>query len=246
MRVPVVRNPISFWLFCSLLVISGCGSGLSTSNSTSDTTATTAAVKFSVSLQPIFDEPLKSADLTSTNNVSCVFCHSPAVPVTGSGTSQATCSASTSSDCNGRANSSYYVAAANSFAAGAAISTISGTLMGASSAATFPKGGASSTARVSFANAFVKTYSGYSFDCSKVKALLELDVARAALSAPIDPTQSLLYKKLQGAAGITGAQMPKNDATKASTDAYRNPNTVTQAQLDLLARWYNEGADCTQ
>jgi hypothetical protein len=197
-------------------------------------------------LQPLFDEPLKSADATSTNNVACVFCHSPAVPVTGSGTAQATCSSTGSSDCNGRASAAAYLSAPNSPAAGAAITSASGTSLGASSAASFPKGGASSTARVSFANAFTKTFSGYVFDCAKVKALLEVDVARAPLPTPIDPTQSLLYKKLQGGAGVVGSQMPRNDATRAATDAYRNPNTLSQLQLSLLARWYTEGADCSQ
>ena len=159
---------------------------------------------------------------------------------------RSTCSSTSSSDCNGRANGSFYTSPANSTAAGAVIDGAGGVSLGAASAATFPKGGASSSARVTLANAFVKTYSGYVFNCLKVKGLLEVDTARAPLTAPLDPTQSLLYKKLQGGAGLVGSLMPRNDATRAATDAYRNPNAFTQAQLGLLVRWYNEGADCSQ
>jgi hypothetical protein len=210
-------------------------------------TGTPAPVRFSTALRPLFEEPLRNAAGTSTNNAACVYCHSPAVPVTGSLTAQGTCSALGSADCSGRASATQYLTAANAAAAGAPLDAAGGvSLLGASSSATFPKGGASTTARVSLANAFNKTFPGYAFDCTKVRSLLEIDSARAPLAAPIDPTQSLLYKKLAGAAGIAGTQMPKHDAARSATDAYRNPNTFTAAQLALLVRWYAEGADCSQ
>jgi hypothetical protein len=199
------------------------------------------SVHFSTSLQPLFEEAL--TDGVQTNNVSCIYCHSPSVPITGSTTSDVACNDSGSTDCHGRGDSALFVTALSAVGAGTPLTSYNGVLFSAPTSK-FPKGGSGSTARVSFANAFVNTISGYTFDCSKVKALLEVDTSRVALTSPIDPTLSMLYNKLSAATPVTGGQMPKNDVTKGAQDAVRNPVVFTADQLALLVQWYNEGGDC--
>ena len=245
------RHPSKFLTLATITLFSflmGCGNGMLSQEPMTvavptqepTTVAGPTKVSFKNQIQALFDEPLKGT--SSSNNVGCIFCHSPAVPVTGSSTTQGSCSGTTT--CNGRADSNYYLTPADSAGAAQSITDVSGSnITTTASTATFPKGGASTSTRVSFANAFVKTYSGYAFDCAKVKSYLEIDTSRNPLTSPIDPTQSYLYKKLSGTVGNI---MPRNDGTKGARDAARNPVPFTQAQLDLLLKWYNEGADCTQ
>ncbi len=238
----------------------GCGTGISPE----EETLVVEKVSFSREIQPLFDTPLVSADGTMANNVACIFCHSPAEPITGSQTGQSFCGSADVNDgdvrCQDRANSAYYVSPANSRGAGAALTLSFNTSFSSTSSAAvkFPKGpaGNSFTAQkyFSWANGFSKNLSGYAFNCTVVKELLELEYDGA--TATTDPLKSMLVAKLKGvmwdgSALTTGRQMPYNATASASgtpyvdTDAARNEVTFTAAQIELLLKWYSEGADCT-
>jgi len=242
---------------------SGSGSGSGSGAVDDGGGVVDTSVHFSRDLQPLFDHPLTNG--TTSNNVACVFCHSPAVPITGSATVATACNAvadGSSTDCHGRGDVALYASPANSSAAGAAIASYSKVSSNASvtrlwnSAATasagglttFPKGGVATA----FANGFTPTLAGYVFDCTKVKDLLTYTTT-AQTTVATDPTLSALYLRLSQASG-TGMPRHKPSSTASGGGAYTTPTTDAQLnsvtwnadQLALLVRWFNEGADCTK
>jgi len=216
-------------------VSTSAGNETLTSSLTYDT-----SIKFSRDIQPMFEYPLRSTDGTTANNVTCIFCHSPPVPITGTDTSTA-CNAGGSSTCEGRLSfggvpGSYAAASGTNnitTSGGASLDDTSASkTLGAGSTVTFPKG---STYLKLLANAYDPGATGYAFNCTNLKTALGKD---ASLSTVADPMLSKLYLKIAGTSA--GTKMPQNSSTVAR-DARYNPNAFTAAQLAALVQWYNSG-----
>ena len=202
-------------------------------------------VSFTTSIKPLFERPLSNAAGTSVNNVACIFCHSPVVPITGDTTTGVACNTSGSTDCQGRLS---FGGLTNSAAASSGTNTITTygatslddatatKTLGSGSLVSFPKG---STIMKVLANHFNPSATGYQFNCDNLKTALSKNTAGENVT---DPTLSRLYLKVSGASA--GSKMPLNTSTVAR-DARNNPNPFTTDQLANLAQWYNEGADCS-
>jgi hypothetical protein len=247
------------------------GQDAATNNSNGNIAKSLDVISFVDDLQALFDMPLANADNSASNNVACIFCHSPRVPLTADPiVSASLCNASSSSDCHGRGDTTKYQPPANSLAAGLAIETYDNTpwstltssfprgdfIESAASASwaaenTSNPGKSFSTSKLTLANTFIKNDPSYAFNCYKIKPLLQMSSSGVKLTDyPNVTTANMQNSKLYAKIKSTG-NMPRNTADPASpgapilaTDANKNAYRFSDAQLAKLTDWYNQGGFC--